>query len=375
MSENNDIKLLTWNVTGIMSSASYLSDLLSDGNIDICGISEHWLTTSNLFFLGSISNDYDYFGTCDKTINLYGRQRVNKGGVALLWRKYLSDYIVPLDIDDDRIIGIQLQLSKSEYMFIFQVYLPCVNYNCDAYTECIAKLYELYCTYSDKGTPIFMGDFNASVYSCSLKRRDVELYRFFNDCNLSAANLLESSFGSVYTYVSYDDEYCSTIDYISMPVEMCDLIVHCEVADDKCLNVSRHKPIFCCINTPVCLTNNNIASKVCINWKQLSTQSIDMYLLALSNDSRLSCCLDTDLNETCVDSLYSDICKALVDTAKDVFPLRKSSKKNCKPYWCDELDSLHAAAERSRAAWCRDGRPRGCWADTYRQYKANKRVF
>ena len=45
-----NLNVLTWNVTGVMSTASYLCDILTDGNIDICGISEHWLLPNNLHF-------------------------------------------------------------------------------------------------------------------------------------------------------------------------------------------------------------------------------------------------------------------------------------------------------------------------------------
>ena len=38
----NELRVITWNVTGLMSSASYLSDILTEGNIDVCGLSEHW---------------------------------------------------------------------------------------------------------------------------------------------------------------------------------------------------------------------------------------------------------------------------------------------------------------------------------------------
>ena len=37
------MKFMTWNSSGIMSSASYLSSALQRFDIDICGISEHWL--------------------------------------------------------------------------------------------------------------------------------------------------------------------------------------------------------------------------------------------------------------------------------------------------------------------------------------------
>jgi len=43
-----------------MSSASYLRGILTDGNIKVCGLSEHWLTPNDLYFLDSISSDYAY---------------------------------------------------------------------------------------------------------------------------------------------------------------------------------------------------------------------------------------------------------------------------------------------------------------------------
>ena len=154
MSLNANLKLCTWNVTGIMSSASYLCDLLTDGEIDICGISEHWLPLDNLFFIDTIISDYDYFAVCDESVNLYGSQKMNKGGVAFLWRDTLANCIVPLELNDDWIIGIKLQISPSDYIFIFQVYLPCVNYSNDVYSEFISKLYDLYCIYSERGIPV-----------------------------------------------------------------------------------------------------------------------------------------------------------------------------------------------------------------------------
>ena len=45
-----------------MSSASYLSDILTEGDIDVFGLSEHWLTPNNLFLMDSISSDFDCNG-------------------------------------------------------------------------------------------------------------------------------------------------------------------------------------------------------------------------------------------------------------------------------------------------------------------------
>lgn len=62
------LNILTWNVTGFMSSGSYMCDVLTEGSIDICGISEHWLFPHNEHFLGSISCDFGYHAVCDKDL-------------------------------------------------------------------------------------------------------------------------------------------------------------------------------------------------------------------------------------------------------------------------------------------------------------------
>ena len=48
---------------------------------------------------------------------------------AIMWNKRLSHRIVPIDVEDDRIVGIQMQISSTEHMFIFQVDLPCANHS------------------------------------------------------------------------------------------------------------------------------------------------------------------------------------------------------------------------------------------------------
>jgi len=47
---NNASNILTWNVAGVMCSASYLCDVITQGDIDICGISEHSFSPNNLYF-------------------------------------------------------------------------------------------------------------------------------------------------------------------------------------------------------------------------------------------------------------------------------------------------------------------------------------
>ena len=75
-----DLKLMTWNATGIMSSSSYLCDVLSGKDIDICGLAEHWLYENDLIFLDQINSSYKCHAVSDFDLKFPGRRRVGKGG-------------------------------------------------------------------------------------------------------------------------------------------------------------------------------------------------------------------------------------------------------------------------------------------------------
>jgi len=79
---------------------------------------------------------------------------------------------------------------------------------------------------------------------------------FLQDCNLRAVYTLNLSCGSLSTYVSYNDISYSTIDYMCIPVDICNLVVHCEFDDDISLNMSRHKPILFCLNIYLSIVQN-----------------------------------------------------------------------------------------------------------------------
>jgi len=184
-----NLNFLTWNVTGVMSTASYLCDILTDGNIDICGISEHWLLPNNLHFLGCISSDYRYHAVCDKDVNVYNcKRKVGEGGVSILWHQKYDDCIVPLNIDSDRIVGIQFEHNPRQFMYFLQVYLPCTNHSISIYRECIDQIYDLLCCFSDKGIVILMGDFNARFLNDPVNNRDQTPHSgyvtlcYFNHC-------------------------------------------------------------------------------------------------------------------------------------------------------------------------------------------------
>ena len=77
------LNLSSWNATGIMSSASYLSSFLDHNGVHIIGISEHWLFNHNMHFIDSINSAYTGFGIADNSLLLNNNRNIGKGGVSL----------------------------------------------------------------------------------------------------------------------------------------------------------------------------------------------------------------------------------------------------------------------------------------------------
>ena len=135
------LNIMSWNATGTMSSSSYLCKCLEMNKIDICGLSEHWLSPRNSHFLNDINSNYNWLSVCDT--NLLAQNRgYDKGGVAFMWNKKLDNHISPIQLDDDRLLGLQVHFSHLT-LYIFQVYLPSSNNNIELFKSYIEKLNEL----------------------------------------------------------------------------------------------------------------------------------------------------------------------------------------------------------------------------------------
>ena len=137
------LKLMSWNATGIMSSGSYLGRTLELLGVDICGISEHWLYRNDLHFLDSVHSSYRYAAVSDFDLEKPSRRKVGKGGVAIFWNQSLDSRVSLLSIDDDRILGIQYQISKDNFVYIIQGYLPSANHTFSQLDEYLLKLQDI----------------------------------------------------------------------------------------------------------------------------------------------------------------------------------------------------------------------------------------
>ena len=234
-------------------------------------------------------------------------------------------------------------------------------------------LYDLYHTYRDQGLVVFMGDLNARVNSIRSSTRDDCLKGFLLDCNLCAINQTQLRYGPRDTFVSYDNQSASTIDYVCIPAECTDLVTHCEVAGDACLNVSRHRPILCSFDCPGRM-EAECASEKTTNWKKCSPDDVFEYQRRLINDIGLSRLVNSELGCSSIDSAYEKVCDSLYNHATSVFP-KKSYRSYLKPYWTEELSISHKQLKLARAGWCKTGRPRDGTSDTFINYKRLKSRF
>ena len=87
-----------------------------------------------------------------------------QGGVALLWKYAINDFITPLEtINSDRIVGINCDFPNYSPLFILSVYLPSMNDKIEDLNEYFDHLWSLYDTLSTYGYVIVLGDFNGDI--------------------------------------------------------------------------------------------------------------------------------------------------------------------------------------------------------------------
>ena len=375
------MKFMTWNASGIMSSGSYLSNTLKQLDIDICGVSEHWLYQKDLHFLDSVHKSYNHAAVADFDLEKPSRRKVGKGGVALFWKCCLDSNITMLNIDDDRIIGVQYQLSESNFIFVIQVYFPSANHRINEFELYLCKLQDLCSMYSDKGTLIIMGDFNAHrngrVFLKGHDMRSNLLQQFLTGNTFVAINTLPLCTGATSTFVSYSGEYTSMIDHILIQIEKTDLVSMCKVLDDDALNVSTHRPIVMRFELPhVEQIGSKASLRHRVKWRGVSRDMLDQYRNCLDQ-----LCINVSLNshtfceENEINTLYSSVVSMIRSSSNKHLPGMKTFNKHLKPYWDQTLKDLHNLMRTKRSIWISENRPRGNSFISYKEYKDAKRIL
>ena len=176
--------------------------------------------------------------------------------------------------------------------------------------------------------------------------------------------------------MSYDGKSESLIDYITLPIERTDGISKCEILDDSCLNVSRHRPIVCSVNIPILseFENDLSLTNLRINWKKLSPTDIQNYQSFLDSSYELKIASHTLNCKNDIDNLYESLVNNIKSASDKCFP-RSKYREHLKPYWNDNLTNAHKEMKYRRNIWLNDGRPRNKDISSYQYYKTAKHNF
>ena len=165
---NNKLHVISFNCEGVKNILPQIYDLCDTA--DIILLQETWLFPHELDILNNVHPSFDAFSlsSMDMGAGLHvGRPR---GGVSILWRKSLGHFCKIVQYDDQRILGLSLQIEEVKYV-ILNVYLPfCSQENWPDYLLYLGKLASIIDNAEVDGVAV-VGDFNSDPHK--------DFHRFF----------------------------------------------------------------------------------------------------------------------------------------------------------------------------------------------------
>ena len=85
---------------------------------DVVFLQEHWLFPSDLPMLNNVHQKFMSFGI--SSIDPSDRILLGRpfGGVAVLWRDTLAQFVKPMSFDDDRIVGLECRINDIKILLL-----------------------------------------------------------------------------------------------------------------------------------------------------------------------------------------------------------------------------------------------------------------
>ena len=226
-----------------------------------------------------------------------------------------------------------------------------------------------------------MGDFNSHLngekFQKHLDKRSFCLQQLLNTNSYVSANVLPECTGAPTTFLSYSMTSHSLIDHILIPNDFIDLIKISHIMDDESLNVSNHRPVLLSMNFPSSFKVREEESLLRLKWKNINISQVKKYTEIVTErlqQSSILCDINDENYRTVLSNAYDQICNLLREVSGSVFK-RSKFKKHLKPFWNDELKSLHQAMREERQKWKVNGQPRAVIHPSFYHYKEAKRLF
>ena len=365
MEQVNNLKVLSWNVRGIMSSALCLSNILDYSRPDVSIICEHKLSNYNVSFLNTIHMDYTSY-PCS------GINGINNTVSFLVKKDLIHSVNFIEEYSNDRVILLELTQTVSQSVYICGVYLPYDN-DVDYFKSYLDHIYDIMSLYSDKGVVVLAGDFNARAfetpYSFAQKFKSQTLTDFINHNNLILINRSSKNRSAPYTFLPTK----TTLDYIMIDRQNFDLVLDYETLQNSDVELaSDHLALLCTISVPGAFRFQGQVKSLPA-WHKTTHDMLIQYQLEVN--TQLTEFMDViPSSETEIENYLRVITNILIGAAKMCIPVSKFVPF-VKPYWTPEVKRAHENARVKRKIWVENDKPRGMMHNSYKEYKTAKKNF
>ena len=380
------IDIASFNCKNIKSSVDEVRQLCKGK--DVVLLQETWLTKADIPILNQL----------DPAFNSKGISAMNSedglmtgrpfGGLAILWRKSLTQSYKIIDYSDERLLGIELQFGDKK-LLILNIYLPyCSAANHDEFIHYMAKI-DAIISSADTPFTYIMGDWNADLTKdCNgLIQHSFgeELQQFCTEEGLviSDSELLQ---GHVYTHVNSGHGTTSWLDHLITTTAGHNLVDSCNI--EYGLVSSDHLPITARILLPPGCNRSTLPAEsdskpgIKIHWDSLSDDQLHKYtdntkdtLAAIQFNHDLAWCNDVHCKDpghiNAIERLYEDIVSALQQAGEDLQTESSTGFKGL-PGWNEFCKELHQDARDSFLLWRANRSPRfGPLYDDMRRKRAH----
>lgn len=374
------LNIACYNARGIMPSACYIGQLLDNHDIDILGISEHWLFPNMLCFLDSIHPNYCGFGISNATLDPIISHHRGKGGVAFVYKKSLKPYVSAIDIENDRMCGLSLKLVNNIVINLIMMYLPSSACPIADYSQFIEIMYDIQSKLASESSElIFLGDLNCEIFGEKCDRqtpyRGTMMKQFMEDGNLVSVSTMGICEGPAFSFDPQDGQARTTlIDHILIDKNSVGRIEHCRIIDEE-ENSSDHLPVLLSISQPTVCADAFITNYKVFKWDKYSKEVIKteyterIKIQLKKSEVRFEVIENVDQ----LQQYYEYIVAILLETSEKYIGC-KSFNMTQKPYWSEALTELHNVMIIKRRKWIDLGNRKRDGA-LHREYKDAKCSF
>ena len=293
----------------------------------------------------------------------------------------LKQCVVPLELNNDRMMAVEITLNRGNKLFLFVVYLPDASHPIQEYDDYLSELGEATAYYQSQGTIIVAGDFNSQLNGdrCQLNRlpkRSHLLQAFVDRYDLMSLTTWEGCSGATYSF----DPFCTginrtLIDHVMMPICNMDTVVKCAIFDDIVCNPSDHLPVLFTIKLDRLKSYKQSNTRYRYKWNAVP-ENILVTVYGAEVQNRLENIHKPSINASHseVDSYYNSMVSSLNAASQHCIPRQKFNPK-ILPGWNKYIKAFHKTMLAKRAVWISHGKPRGTPSLSYVAFKDAKTRF